>query len=140
MRFLGLYLSWIISVIALFGSLFFQYIGGIQPNSWSWYQRICMEPLVIILAIASFKQFYHIAIYVLPQVVIGMLIAFVQLLFRFWPKGQTMESCGADADCLEPVMIAPQSLPALSLLGFLAIFVLLLWCWKRNRYNSKVND
>jgi len=140
MRFLGLYLSWIISILALLGSLFFQYSGGIEPNTLSWYQRVCMDPLVILLAVASFKQFYRIIFYVLPQVIIGGLFAIFQIIFRVWPKGRPIETCGADADCMEPVLIAPQTLPVLSLFGFVAIFILLIWCWKRNRFNSKVND
>lgn len=140
MRFLGLYLSWMIAIIALSGSLFFQYIAGIEPNALSWYQRICMDPLVIILGIASLKQFYRIIIYVLPQVILGALIALVQIFFRIWPKGSVVTTCGAGGDCIQPSLIAPQTLPVLSLLGFIAIGVLLIWCWKRNRYNSKVND
>lgn len=142
MRILGLYLSWLIALTALAGSFLFQYTQGVLPNTLSWYQRVCMEPLVLILGVASLKQYYKIVSYVMPQVILGAILAAAQIWLKMWPEGKgfVMTFCGVNQQCTEQVILSPQSIPVLSLLGFISIFILLVWCAKRNKYNWHKGD
>ena len=45
-----IFLGWLIACISTLGSLFFSYVMEFAPCILCWYQRICLFPLVIILA------------------------------------------------------------------------------------------
>ena len=55
-----LFTAWAVSVIAMFGSLYFSEIRQYEPCELCWYQRIAMYPLVIVLGIAYIKKDYKI--------------------------------------------------------------------------------
>lgn len=70
-----LLLSFIISVVATLGSLFYSEILGYSPCKLCWYQRILMYPQVLFFGIALFKKDRSILNYVLPLSVIGFFVA-----------------------------------------------------------------
>ena len=51
-----LYIAWFVSLIAMFGSLYFSEIKGYIPCELCWYQRILMYPLTLILGIGTFQN------------------------------------------------------------------------------------
>ncbi|MCY1049725.1 disulfide bond formation protein B, partial [Mammaliicoccus sciuri] len=42
----ALFISWVIALVAMLGSLYFSEIRQFVPCTMCWYQRICMYPLV----------------------------------------------------------------------------------------------
>lgn len=50
--------SFIVAVIATFGSLFYSEIAGYEPCKLCWFQRILMYPQVILLGLALWKKRY----------------------------------------------------------------------------------
>ncbi len=97
---LSLYLAWVVSLIATLASLYYSEIAKIPPCQLCWYQRICLFPLVFILAVAAYREERNIALYVYPQVFLGFVLAGIHFLYPYWnPWGQAL--CGT-ASCYEP--------------------------------------
>ena len=79
-----LYLSWLVSMIATLGSLYFSEIRGFIPCELCWYQRILMYPLALILGIGTFQNDSSVKRFVLPMAITGWCIS---LYHYFITKG-----------------------------------------------------
>lgn len=108
----GLYLAWLVALIATGGSLYFSEIRLFVPCTLCWYQRILMYPLVIILGLASFRQSTVVVPYVLPLTVLGAGVS----LFHYLE--QKIPGFGAPAVCRSGV---PCSMEYINALGFITI-------------------
>ncbi len=126
MRRYGTYIAW---VLATFASLLSLYLSEIEmhiPCHLCWYQRICLFPLAIILGIASWRGFYGIVIYVIPQVVIGLLLALYQVAIQEIPGWNPIDMCGTGPSCSEKIaFIGPITVPMSSAACFFALAILL---------------
>ncbi len=71
-----LYISWITSLVAFFGSLYFSEILKLAPCFLCWYQRIFMYPLLLILPVGILLKDKNISLYVLPLSILGLITAF----------------------------------------------------------------
>lgn len=118
----GLYLSWMVAVIAMLGSLYFSEIRGYIPCNLCWYQRILMYPLVVLLGIAAIRKDHKQSEYVLPLAVIGGSISFFHYLMQKTSLFDQMDTtaCG----------IVPCTGEYINLLGFITIpfLALLAFC------------
>lgn len=65
----------VVSLVAMAGSLFFSEVAGIEPCVLCWYQRIAMYPLVAITAVGLWRRDPNVAYYALPLCMIGGAIA-----------------------------------------------------------------
>ena len=130
-----LYLAWILSLIGTFGSLYVSEIMGYMPCDLCWYQRICLFPLCIILAIALWKNFKGIALYVLPLTIIGFFVALCQTLMHEIPAIESLPLCGQGASCESPVfeLFGFLSLPILSTINFAFVSLFLGLCLKHQK-------
>lgn len=72
MRRYGLYLAWLVAVIATGGSLYFSEVRNFVPCALCWWQRIWMYPQVVVLGVASYVNDAKAVRYVLPLSVIGL--------------------------------------------------------------------
>jgi disulfide bond formation protein DsbB len=128
MRKYGLYLSWLIATFGMLFSLYFSEVKNLEPCHLCWYQRICLFPLCIILAIATYRGFLGISFYVLPQVALGLLFALYQIAIQEIPGWNPIDMCGGGPSCAERILIGlgPITVPMLSAVGFLVIGLLLL--------------
>jgi disulfide bond formation protein DsbB len=61
-----LFLAWLIATASTLGSLFFSYVMELPPCVLCWYQRICLFPLVIIIARGLFPLDRQVIRYALP--------------------------------------------------------------------------
>ena len=92
-----LYIAWVVSLVAMFGSLYFSEIKGFIPCELCWYQRILMYPLTLILGIGTFQNDSSVKKFVLPLSLIGGSIS-LHALFRaedtwFWRYQAVCEWC-----------------------------------------------
>lgn len=134
MKRLELFIPWIISCIATFGSLFFSEIRHIEPCSLCWYQRILMFPLVLILGIALIRGAYRIVYYALPFSTLGLILSSYHVyIVAFQSKASFCPEC-----TLKAVAPYPVAFPLLSLLAFLIITASLLWCAHRHQKTKKL--
>jgi disulfide bond formation protein DsbB len=124
----GMYIAWLISCLAVLGSLYVSEILMIEPCELCWYQRVCIFPLIIQLGIACWQGSAFIIPYIFPQTVIGFLIALYQLILQAFP-GISMNLCtDKNRHCSEAIHLGlgPFSMPLLSIIAFLLIALLLL--------------
>ncbi|MCV9886986.1 disulfide oxidoreductase [Metabacillus halosaccharovorans] len=94
-----LLLSWIISLIATLGSLFFSEVLHYIPCTLCWYQRILMYPLTIILGVAFYYGERTVYKYVLPIAMIGMATSFYHYTLQKLPFMQKLEMCSSGIPC-----------------------------------------
>lgn len=128
----SLFFAWLISLVSFLGSLYFSEIAGHEPCQLCWFQRICIFPLVVILGIASWKNFFGIVTYVLPLVIIALGFALYQIAIQEIPGWQPIDLCGAGPSCTEkyPIGLGPITIPMLSAVA-LTLQLLLLFRVKR---------
>jgi disulfide bond formation protein DsbB len=119
----ALYLAWVISLIALLGSIYYGEVLGVEPCRLCWYQRIGMFPLALFLGIATFKNEPKIAFYCLPLIALGGLIAAYHSLMQIFPSLHLASLCGEAASCS-----LDGSIPFFSFFAFVAIGTLILDC------------
>lgn len=122
------YLAFTQALLATLLSLFFSGILHLPPCILCWYQRICMYPLVIILAVGISKKDKNLPLYVLPFSVTGFFIALYHYLLQ---KNVIPESA---APCIQGISCTTKyielfgfiTIPFLSLVAFLLITICML--------------
>lgn len=125
----ALYFAWLLSCIALLGSLYFSEIRNLAPCHLCWYQRIAIYPLAFILGVATYRNFLGIVPYVLPLAVMGLMIAIYHVAIQEVPGWQPVELCGTGPSCLDKIDIGlgPITIPMLSALSQLCVCGLLIY-------------
>lgn len=112
--------AWIIAFASTLGSLFFSDIMDFAPCVLCWYQRVCMFPLVIILARGLFPLDRGVVKYALPLAGVGWLLAaYHNLLHSGWIPAD-MQPCAKGVSCTEEYLelFGLLSIPALALISF----------------------
>jgi disulfide bond formation protein DsbB len=82
----SLWLAWIVAAVATCGSLYYSLVAHFPPCDLCWYQRICMYPMAAILLIAALRRDSGIWRYLMPQAVIGAVIAVYHTQLQAFPK------------------------------------------------------
>lgn len=120
----GIAAAWVIALVATLGSLFWSEILNVEPCPLCWYQRICLFPLSVLLGIAAYRQERAIALYALPLVAVGALIALYQFLIQNFQL--PAHGCRENALCKQgTIFLNWLSLPLVSLFVFLCLGILL---------------
>jgi disulfide bond formation protein DsbB len=123
-----LFSAWFIACTSTLGSLFFSYVMDFAPCVLCWYQRICMFPLVVILARGLFPFDRSVIKYALPLAGVGWLLAaYHNLLHAGWIPAD-MQPCAKGVSCTEEYieLFGLLSIPALALLSFTAQISILI--------------
>jgi disulfide bond formation protein DsbB len=96
----GVLAIFILSALAVAGTLLMQFAGNLAPCVFCWWQRIFMYPIAIISFIAFVKnvKLSDIADYVLALSAIGALFALYQHLLQVLPAGALIP-CDPTNDC-----------------------------------------
>ena len=123
-----LFLCWLVSSISTMASLFFSYVMGFAPCVLCWYQRICLFPLVIILAVGLFPFDKNVVKFALPLAIAGWLTAFYHNLLYSGVIPETIQPCSQGVSCTEKYieLFGFLTIPMLSLLSFSTIIMLLI--------------
>lgn len=123
-----LYFSWIVSVVATLGSLYFSEIREFIPCDLCWYQRILMYPLTLILGIATFNSDFTVKKYVLPMAVIGWTISLFHYLQQKVPGFAKIKPCTNGVPCnMEYInWFGFITIPFLALTAFSLIIIFML--------------
>ena len=123
-----LLLAWLITLAALIVTLYASEILKFAVCHLCWYQRICIYPLTIILAIAAFRDDFRIWVYALPLTLLGGLFAFYQYLQQMIPGFAPIELCGTGPTCSATHIqwFGFVTYPFLSMVACVAIGVLLV--------------
>lgn len=122
-----LYVAWGTSLAAVLTSLYFSEVRHFPPCVLCWYQRICMYPLVAILAVGILKKDKNLAFYVLPLSLVGLGISIYHNLLYYKILPESVAPCVAGISCTTEFIhyFGFITIPLLSFLGFLFINILM---------------
>jgi disulfide bond formation protein DsbB len=123
---LNLYISFIFSLSATFGSLYFSEILGYPPCVLCWYQRICMYPLVLIFGAAIWTEDSQFLKYTLPLSFLGLGIAIYHNLLYYGVIPDSITPCTQGISCTSRQVeyLGFITIPLLSLMSFIGLVVL----------------
>ncbi len=122
------FMCFIIASIATLGSLFFSEVMQFVPCSMCWYQRIFMYPLVLIFLINLLYPDDKVFTYSFPVVIVGLFFAIYHNLLMFGVIPESVVPCVQGVPCSTEYInwLGFITIPFLSLIAYLAIFVLLI--------------
>jgi disulfide bond formation protein DsbB len=125
---LWLYFSWLVSMVATLGSLYFSEIRNFVPCELCWFQRVLMYPCSLILGIATFKNDSSVTKYILPMTILGMIVSFNHYLEQKVPGFQGIKPCVNGVPCNTEYInwLGFITIPFLSLIAFSLITTSLL--------------
>jgi disulfide bond formation protein DsbB len=128
-----LFSAWVLVTVSTLGSLFFSHIMEFAPCVLCWYQRICLFPLVIILATGLFPLDKRVIKYSLPLAIAGWITAFYHNLLYSGIIPQDLQPCSKGVSCTEKYidLFGFLSIPMLSLISFSIIITLLVLLKRR---------
>jgi disulfide bond formation protein DsbB len=124
---LALVLAAVVAAVAMLGSLYFSEVAHFPPCRLCWYQRICMYPLVPILAIAAARRDRGVRWYALPLAVIGAAISTWHILVERFPSLES-GACDPANPCtiIWVEKLGYLTIPTMALSGFVVIGLLLV--------------
>jgi disulfide bond formation protein DsbB len=122
-----LFTAWLVAAVSTLAALYLGEVAGYTPCVLCWYQRICMFPLVLILAAGLFPFDRRVVRYGLPLATLGGLIAAYHLgvASGLIPEAATPCRQGVPCSVEQIVWFGFLTLPMLSVLAFSAIIALL---------------
>ena len=126
-------LGFLVSFMAMAGSLFFSEVAKYPPCLLCWWQRIFMYPQVFLLAMGIVKNDKNVADYVTGLSVVGLIISLYQYYIQM--GGQALIQCDATGISCTQRFAADfgyVTIPMMSLTGFLAILILMRIAKKAN--------
>lgn len=125
------YLAWTVVLISTVGSLYASEIAHFPPCVLCWYQRICMYPIVLILAIGIVKKDKFMPLYVLSLSIIGFFIALYHSLLYYKIIPESLAPCIQGISCSTKYigLFGFIDIPLLSLTSFGIITILMLFYW-----------
>ena len=132
-----IFICWLIAMAALFGSLFFSEVMGLEPCVLCWWQRIFIYPLAVLFLVGMLSQGdkadSEVVRYTLPLAVIGLGFAIYHYLVYSGFIPESLQPCSKDLSCAEInlELMGFVTIPMLSIFSYSAIIVLLLIYRKR---------
>lgn len=123
-----LYLAWVQSLFALFGSLYFSEILHYPPCVLCWYQRICLYPMVIIFPIALISKDRYVHRYAMPLALLAFIISVYQNLLYYRIIPENLSPCSAGISCTTKYVeyFGFLSIPLLALIATTVIIISLI--------------
>jgi len=123
-----LFLCWFLVSVSTTISLFFSSVLEFEPCVLCWYQRICLFPLVFILAAGLFPSFdKNVVKYALPLSIAGGLTALYHTLLYGGVIPESIQPCSKGVSCTEKYfeLFGFVSIPMLSFFAFSTIVTIL---------------
>lgn len=120
--------SWVIATVSTLGAIFLGEVMGLTPCILCWYQRVCMFPLVLILAAGLFPVDVRVVRYAFPLALIGLGIAVFHLLVSEGIVSETLTPCTQGVPCSQQLIewFGFVTIPMLSVAAFAAITAMLI--------------
>ncbi|MBM4182462.1 MAG: disulfide bond formation protein B [Betaproteobacteria bacterium] len=123
-----LFLAWLVAAVSTLAALFLGEVMGYTPCVLCWYQRICMFPLVLILAAGLFPFDRRVLRYALPLALAGLALALWHWGVAAGLIPEQVTPCSQGVPCSRELVswFGFLTLPMLSALAFSSIIALLL--------------
>ncbi|CAM3509424.1 disulfide oxidoreductase [Aeromicrobium ponti] len=130
-----LFTAWAVSILAMFGSLYFSEIREYEPCELCWYQRIMMYPLAVILGLAVIKKDYRISLYTMVLSAVGAGTSIYHYsIQKISFMAEHAATCGR-VPCTGQYInwFGFISIPFLALIAFIIIFICSYLVWKNSK-------
>lgn len=116
----------IVSLVAMLGSLYFSEIRLYEPCEMCWYQRILMYPIVLLSFIGLIKGDINARLYVRAMSGIGLLVSTYHYALQKIPAlGESTNACMGVSCTVQYINWAGFiTIPLLALTAFIIIFIL----------------
>ena len=123
-----------VAATSMAGSLYYSEVEDFSPCKLCWFQRICMYPLVALLAVAVVRRDRLVRFYALPLSMIGAGVSIYHYQLQQFPS-QHSSFCTLETPCTakEVDQFGFVTIPLMALAGFCFISVLLLSTHLTNR-------
>ncbi len=123
-----IFASWLVATISTLGAIFLGEVMGLTPCILCWYQRICMFPLVFILAAGLFPLDVRVVRYAFPLALVGLGIAVFHLLVSEGVISETLTPCTPGVPCSQQLIewLGFLTIPMLSVAAFSVIIATLI--------------
>ena len=130
-----LYLAWFQALAATLGSLFFSEVLKFPPCVLCWYQRMCLYPITVILAVGILRKDTKVDYYVWPFLIAGWLIALYHNLLYYSILPEAAAPCIAGISCTTRFIewFGFITIPLLSLSAFTILGVFMIIYRKVNK-------
>ncbi len=115
-----LFAAWLVSLVAMLGSLFFSEVMGLPPCVLCWYQRVCMYPLAAIFTVGLVTRDRRAAQYAWPLVLTGLAVAIYHNLLYYNILPESIAPCASGVSCTDRQIewLGVITIPLLSLAAF----------------------
>ncbi|EOO23256.1 hypothetical protein IIU_07066 [Bacillus cereus VD133] len=135
----ALFLTWVISLVAILGSLFFSEILHYEPCKLCWFQRIFMYPLIFITTILLIKKDFKQSFFILILSAIGGSISIYHYLIQKMELFSNNDDfCGRIPCSGEYInLLGFITIPFLALIAFTLIFFLNFWILHKQKRRNK---
>lgn len=126
--FFFVHVAWVVALASMLGSLFFGEVMGLPPCSLCWYQRICMYPLVPLLATGIVLRDRNVTTYALPLALVGLGLAVYHNLLYYGVIPERLSPCTQGVPCTsrQIELFGFITIPLLGLVSFVVIVSALL--------------
>jgi disulfide bond formation protein DsbB len=130
-------LSFLISLSATLGSLFFSEVMQFVPCSMCWYQRIFMYPLVFIFLINLLYPDDKVFKYTFILILIGLILSIYHNLLMFGIISEDMVPCVQGIPCSTVYInwLGFITIPLLSFVVYFLLFIIQIFIYKDLRKN-----
>lgn len=121
--------AWIVSLVAVLGSLYYSEIAGFIPCELCWYQRILMYPLVVILGVGYYRLDRNVRLYALPLSILGIIISSFHYLHQKTNLFRETYQCTQGVPCSGEYVNYSDfiTIPFMALTAFILITIILLY-------------
>ena len=128
-----LFVAWLVAAVATAGSLFFSGPLELAPCVLCWYQRICLFPLVVILARGLLPFDRGAVRYGLPLAILGWFVAVYHNLVYAGVVPESLQPCAKGVSCMEEYisLFGLLSIPSLSVIAFTMLVAILFTLQRR---------
>ncbi|PWW27910.1 disulfide bond formation protein DsbB [Cytobacillus oceanisediminis] len=130
-----LFTAWAVSILAMFGSLYFSEIRQYEPCELCWYQRIMMYPFAVILGLAVIKKDYRISLYTMVLSAVGAGTSIYHYsIQKISFMADHAATCGR-VPCTGQYInwFGFITIPFLALIAFIIIFICSYLVWKNSK-------
>ena len=132
-------LALVVAAVTTAGSLLYSEVKDFVPCELCWYQRICMYPLVAILAVGVLRRDRNVGWYAAPFVIVGAPLALYHWLVERVPSLAESSSCSVFVPCSVPYFeeLGYVTLAFMDMSAFLLIGALLVTARARDRRSEE---
>lgn len=121
-------LALLVAATATAGSLYYSEVVGFTPCELCWFQRICLYPLVAVLAVGVIRRDRGAGWYAVPLVAVGAPLGLYHWLVERVPSIASSTSCSLAVPCAVPyfeelgyITLAFMAMSAFLLIGALLV-------------------